>query len=156
MKYLLLQNGDDPIPKFGPSLLWRQPDWLGPDATRPPGAPRGTDWQPVVTFFATFLDMQNALTPTPGVFDEGGHDYHREIPDAIRQVWGFSVTDTQMAGIQQALRTRDLHFEIQRDYGAVQAQPADKRAEAEEKLEKRVSGWVGHDVDEAEIKKLAE
>ncbi len=156
VKYLLLQNGDDPIPKFGPSLLWRQPDWLGPDATRPPGAPRGTDWQPVVTFFATFLDMQNALTPTPGVFDEGGHDYHREIPDAIRQVWGFSVTDTQMAGIQQALRTRDLHFEIQRDYGAVQAQPADKRAEAEEKLEKRVSGWVGHDVDEADIKKLAE
>ncbi len=71
-------------------------------------------------------------------------------------MWGFSVTDTQMAGIQQALRTRDLHFEIQRDYGAVQAQPADKRAEAEEKLEKRVSGWVGHDVDEAEIKKLAE
>lgn len=156
VNYLLLQNGDDPIPKFGPSLLWRQPDWLGPDETRPPGAPRGTDWQPVVTFFATFLDMQNALTPTPGVFDEGGHDYHREIPEAIRQVWRLTVSDEQMDSIQQALRTRDLHFELQRDYGAVLAAPAEKRAEAEEKLEKRVAGWVGHDVDEAEIKKLAE
>jgi uncharacterized membrane protein len=156
VKYLLLQNGDDPIPKFGPSLLWRQPDWLGPDPTRPPGAPRGSDWQPVVTFFATFLDMQNALTPTPGVFDEGGHDYHREIPEAIREVWGFAATDEQMDRMQQALRARDLHFEVQRDYGAVEAQPEDKRAQAEEKLQERVSGWLGHEVDEAEIRKLSE
>jgi uncharacterized membrane protein len=156
VKYLLLQNGDDPIPKFGPALLWRQPDWLGPDPTRPPGAPRGSDWQPVVTFFATFLDMQNALTPTPGVFDEGGHDYHREIPEAIREVWGFAATDEQMDRMQQALRARDLHFEVQRDYGAVEAQPEDKRAQAEEKLQERVSGWLGHEVDEAEIRKLSE
>jgi hypothetical protein len=110
----------------------------------------------VVTFFATFLDMQNALTPTPGVFYEGGHDYHREIPDALRQVWGLPADEEQMARMQQALRRRDLHFEVQRDYAAVQAQPDDKRAEAEAKLEQRVSGWLGHDVDEDEIKKLAE
>jgi len=64
VKFLFLQNGDDPIPKFGSTVLWRRPDWLGPDAQRPPGAPRGTRWMPVTTFFMTFLDMQNALVPT--------------------------------------------------------------------------------------------
>lgn len=156
VRYLLLQNGDDPIPKFGPPLLWRQPAWLGPDAHRPPGAPRGTAWQPVVTFFATFLDMQNALSPTPGVFDEGGHDYRRETPEAVRTVFGLDCTDDQMDRVQHALRERELRFEVRRDLAAVQATAADKRASAEEKLEKRVGTWVGHDVDQAEIEKLAD
>lgn len=156
VQYLLLQNGDDPIPKFGPPLLWRQPAWLGPDDQRPPGAPRGTSWQPVVTFFATFLDMQNALTPTPGVFDEGGHDYRRETPEAIRQVFGLECSDEQMARVQQALRERELHFEVERDYKAVLATSDDKRSEAERKLEEKISKWVGHDVTQEEIEKLVE
>ncbi|MSW44042.1 MAG: hypothetical protein F2836_04630, partial [Actinobacteria bacterium] len=72
VRYLLLQNGDDPIPKFGSQVVWRRPDWLGPNATRPIGAPKGTQWMPVTTFMMTFLDMLNALTPTPGIFAEGG------------------------------------------------------------------------------------
>ena len=39
VRFLLLQNGDDPIPKFEAPLLWRPPDWLGPDDTRPHGCP---------------------------------------------------------------------------------------------------------------------
>ena len=156
VRYLLLNNGDDPIPKFGPTLLWRQPDWLGPDAQRPPGAPRGTSWQPVVTFFATFLDMQNALSPTPGVFDEGGHDYRRETPEAVRQVFGLEATDEQMARIEASLRDRELHFEVQRDWAAAHAAPEDKRAETEAKVEQRVAGWVGHEVTPEELDKLAE
>jgi len=156
VKYLLLNNGDDPIPKFGPQLLWRRPDWLGPDNTRPPGAPRGTAWQPVVTFFATFLDMQNALSPTPGTFDEGGHDYRRETPEAVRTVFGLEATEEQMVRVQQSLRDRELHFEVQRDWAAAVAAPEEKRAEAEEKLEKKVSEWVGHEVTPEDIEKLAE
>ncbi|HPJ18393.1 MAG TPA: alpha/beta-hydrolase family protein [Actinomycetota bacterium] len=156
VRYLLLQNGDDPIPKFGPEVVWRQPDWLGPQAGRPPGSPRGSQWQPVVTFFATFLDMQNALTPTPGQFDEGGHDYRRETPEAVRQVFGLQASDEQMKRVQKSLRERELRFEIQRDWDAAQSAPEDKRAEAEEKVEKRISDWIGHEVDAEEIKKLAE
>ncbi|MBK9434584.1 MAG: alpha/beta-hydrolase family protein [Micrococcales bacterium] len=156
VRYLLLQNGDDPIPKFGPEVVWRQPDWLGPQAGRPPGSPRGSQWQPVVTFFATFLDMQNALTPTPGQFDEGGHDYRRETPEAVRQVFGLQASDEQMQRVQKSLRERELRFEIQRDWDAAQSAPEDKRAEAEEKVEKRISDWIGHEVDAEEIKKLAE
>ncbi len=156
VKYLLLNNGDDPIPKFGPQLLWRRPAWLGPDAQRPPGSPRGTVWQPVVTFFATFLDMQNALSPTPGVFDEGGHDYRRETPEAVRQVFGLEASDEQMARVQEALRHRELHFEVQRDWDAAAAKPDAERAAAEQKVEDRVAGWVGHEVGPEDVERLAE
>ena len=156
VRYLLLNNGDDPIPKFGPPLLWRPPAWLGPDDARPPGAPRGTAWQPIVTFFATFLDMQNALTPTPGVFEEGGHDYRRETPEAVRQVFGLEATDEQMARVQQSLRERELHFEIQRDWASANAAPEDKRAEAQKKVEEKVSKWVGQDLTAEDVEKLAE
>ena len=109
-----------------------------------------------MTFFATFLDMQNALAPTPGVFDEGGHDYRRETPEAVRQVFGLEATDEQMARVQASLRDRELQFEVQRDWAAAEATTDDKRAEAEEKIEKRVAGWVGHDVTPEDIEKLAE
>ena len=143
VKYLLLQNGDDPIPKFGPPLLWRQPEWLGPDDTRPRGAPKGTNWQPVTTFVATFTDMLNALTPTPGVFAEGGHDYRVEIPEAIRQVWGLSATDEQMKNVQSVLRTRELAWEVKRDWDSAHALTADKQSEALDKVRQKVGVWTG-------------
>ena len=42
ISFLLLQNGDDPVPKFAAPLVWKRPDWLGPSDTRPPGSPLGT------------------------------------------------------------------------------------------------------------------
>jgi hypothetical protein len=36
---------------------------------------------PVTTFLTTVIDLMNALTPTPGRFDEGGHDYRAAIPE---------------------------------------------------------------------------
>ena len=145
VKYLLLQNGDDPIPKFESPLLWRQPNWLGPDDERPRGAPKGTHWQPVTTFVATFTDMLNALTPTPGVFQEGGHDYRLEIPEAIRQVWGLTATDDQMQRVQSVLRTRELAWEVKRDWDSARAKPEGKRDEAMDKVRKQVGEWTGQD-----------
>ena len=154
--FLLLQNGDDPIPKFGTSLIWRQPDWLGPTPERPPGAPRNTKWMPVVTFIATFIDMQNALTPTPGVFDEGGHDYRRETPEAVRQVFGLEATDEEMASVQEALRARELEWETRRRWAVAELQPTPKRAEAEEKVEKLVGKWIDRtDVNAQDVEEIA-
>ena len=154
VRFLLLQNGDDPIPKFAAPLLWRRPDWLGPDAARPPGAPRGTRWMPVTTFFATFIDMQNALTPTPGVFGQGGHDYRRVIPDAVRTVFSLTATDQQMARVQQALRSRELGWEAKRRWDATKSMPAAERTEARSALDATVSGWVGHTVDDAGVEAI--
>jgi uncharacterized membrane protein len=145
VEYLLLQNGDDPIPKFGTPLVWRRPDWLGPTATRPPGAPLHTRWLPVVSFVTTFADMQNALVPTPGVFQEGGHDYRREIPEAVRAVFRLEASDEQMGRVQAALRRRELVWEVRRQWDKAAAEPSPKRAEAEEKVLAKLAEWTGRD-----------
>ena len=156
VKFLFLQNGDDPIPKFGSTVLWRRPDWLGPNDQRPPGAPRGTKWMPVTTFFMTFLDMQNALVPTPGVFDEGGHDYRREIPDAVRTVWGLEASDEQMEKVQQALRKRELVWAVKRSWHDVEVKATPERPAAERQLAEKVSTWTGKQIDVAGVRALAE
>lgn len=149
--YLLLQNGDDPIPKFGTEVLWRRPDWLT-DEQRPLGAPKGTTWTPVTTFFATFLDMLNALTPTPGVFEEGGHDYRLVLPDAIRTVWDLPATDEQMHRMQWALRVRERAWELHRRWAAAAA--SGDPAEAKKKVLAELSTWQGGPADEATVQRI--
>lgn len=156
MRFLFLQNGDDPVPKFGSSLLWRRPDWLGPSARRPPGAPRGTRWMPVTTFFMTFLDMHNSLLPTPGVFDQGGHDYRREIPDVVRTLWHLDASAEQMERVHQALRSRDLGWAVKRRWCQVQAKSTPERPAAEQQLVHAVSAWTGRQMDVAAVRALAD
>jgi uncharacterized membrane protein len=151
VRYLLLQNGDDPVPKFDPPLVWKRPDWLGPDAERPPGSPHLTKWLPVVTFVTTFIDLQNALVPTPGIFQEGGHDYRLEIPEAMREVWDLSATDEQMDRVQEALRNRELQWETRRRWDKAQATPTPERPAAEEKVLADVSKWTGRDVTRDDV-----
>ena len=154
MRYLLLQNGDDPIPKFEARCCGAPPDWLGPDETRPHGAPRGTRWLPVTTFFTTFIDMQNALHPTPGVFGEGGHDYRQAIPEALRTVFSLTATDEQMARVQQALRLRELGWETNGGGMPPRRCRAAERTQVRSALDKTVSGWVGHEVDDAGVEAI--
>jgi hypothetical protein len=154
VRFLLLQNGDDPIPKFGPQLAWRRPDWLGPDRIRPIGAPRGTHWIPGMTYLTTFFDMQNALTPTPGTFSEGGHDYRDVLPEAISQTWRLSATPDQMSRINQELRTRELSWELYREWTSALAQPVAKQSEAKAKVLAKASKYVGSTVDEHALANL--
>ncbi len=154
VRFLLLQNGDDPIPKFGSQLAWRRPDWLGPDDRRPQGAPRGTRWMPGTTFLTTFFDMQNALVPTPGIFNEGGHDYRDVLPQALRETWRLHATDAQMARVNEALRTRELAWELYRDWTAALAKPAEKQPEAKAKVLKTASTYTGRQIDEAALQEI--
>ncbi|MFM8154742.1 MAG: alpha/beta-hydrolase family protein [Actinomycetes bacterium] len=154
VKYLLLMNGDDPIPKFGAQVAWRKPEWLGPDDKRPFGAPHGTRWLPGMTVLTTFFDMQNALVPTPGVFAEGGHDYRDVLPQAIRDTWRLSATDEQMARVNAALRQRELAWELYRDWTSALAKPADKLEAAKAKVLKTASNYTGRSIDEAELHRI--
>lgn len=156
VRYLLLQNGDDPIPKFWLEPLYRRPAWLGPWGKRPPGSPKHTIWWPVTTFFATFIDMLNALAPTPGVFVEGGHDYRLELPDAVREVWRLECSDEQMASIQQALRRRELGWETKRRWMEAEAVVGpEARAEKERKVLDDVATWTGRSsVTPAEVQQI--
>ena len=153
-KFVLLMNGDDPIPKFGAEVAWRKPDWLGPDHTRPLGSPRGTRWLPGMTCLTTFFDMQNALVPTPGIFAEGGHDYRDVLPQAILETWKLNATDAQMVSINAALRQRELAWELYRDWTSAVAKPADKVAEAKAKVLKIASTYTGRTIDETELQRI--
>lgn len=143
VRYLLLMNGDDPIPKFGSEVVWRRPAWLGPQEMRPIGSPQGTGWTPVSTFFATFTDMMNALTPTPGVFAEGGHDYREVLPETIRQVWGFEADDEQMSRINWALRVRERAWELNRRWSAAGEQTGQDGEKARAKVLATLTKWQG-------------
>jgi hypothetical protein len=111
---------------------------------------------PVTTFFMTFLDMQNALVPTPGIFEEGGHDYRREIPEAVRTVWGLDASAKQMERVQRALRSRELFWAVRRSWYDVQVMTTPERRAAEQKLVETVSAWTRHQVDVAGVRALAE
>lgn len=152
VRYLLLQNGDDPIPKFDADVLWRRPAWLGPADRRPVGAPKGTSWTPVTTFFATFFDMGNALTPTPGVFAGGGHDYRIVLPDAISQVWRLPATATQMNRLKWTLQTRERAWEVRRRWTAA-AQAPDPE-EARRKVLADLTTWQGSPATEGDVTHL--
>lgn len=151
VRFLLLMNGDDPIPKFGSQVLWRRPDWLGPQDIRPLGTPTHTTWVPFTTFMMTFLDMLNALVPTPGIFAEGGHDYRTVIPSAISKTWRLPATDVQMSRINIALRKRELAWELYRDWTAAEAKPAQDVDKAKAKVLETATKYVGHPVDQAEL-----
>lgn len=154
VRYLLLQNGDDPIPKFGVDLLLGKPAWLGADANRPPNSPQGTTWMPVTTFLATFIDMLNALTPVPGIFTEGGHDYRLVLPFAMREFWDLPATEEQMDRIVWALRLRELAWNVYRKWKAAEAAPEEKQAAKKRKVLDLASAWLGRSVTEEELPAL--
>jgi hypothetical protein len=151
----MLQNGDDPVPKFAAPLVWKRPDWLGPTDTRPPGSPLGTRWLPVVTFITTFIDLQNALVPTPGVFQEGGHDYRLVIPDTLRQVFGLDVSSDQMERVEAALRARELGWEVRRRWEKAQATATPDRPAAEQKVIDDVTTWTGREVTREDVERIS-
>ena len=74
----------------------------------------------------------------------------------MRTVFGLDATEEQMVRVQQSLRDRELHFGGPARLGRRGGCARGKRAEAEEKLEKKVSEWVGHEVTPEDIEKLAE
>jgi uncharacterized membrane protein len=156
IKFLLLQNGDDPIPKFGSQVLWRKPDWMGPQDIRQMGSPKGTQWVPITTFLMTFLDMMNALVPTPGTFAEGGHDYRAILPRAIRETWRLEATDAQMERVEKALRQRELAWELYRDWAAANAKPAQDVDKARSKVLENATKYAGFDVDEAKLQEIVD
>ena len=154
IRFLLLQNGDDPIPKFGPQVLWRRPDWLGPASMRQVGAPKGTHWVPITTYLMTFLDMMNALVPTPGTFAQGGHDYRAVLPKALRETWRLDASDIQMERVNQALRQRELAWELYRDWAAANAKSAQDVDKAREKALKEATRYAGYPVDETTLQEI--
>ena len=102
----------------------------------------------------TFLDMLNALTPTPGIFAEGGHDYREVLPEALSETWQLPATPDQMARINKALRQRELAWELYRDWAEIPHKPASKQDDARRKALELASTSTGRTVDEAGLQAI--
>ncbi|WP_370617907.1 alpha/beta-hydrolase family protein [Mumia qirimensis] len=94
-----LQNADDPIVWWEPSLAWHEPDWM--DERRDPAVSPYLRWWPTGTFFAVALDMA-----VGNDFDEGnGHLYGTQPLDAWRAMLppdGWD--DAQVEALRETLR----------------------------------------------------
>jgi uncharacterized membrane protein len=108
LRFVLCTHDDDPIPKFGVSLLIQSPPWLKHGVERAPTIPKSNHYRAPLTFIQTMVDMKNALKPIPGQFVAVGHDYRADIADFVRAVYGFKVSEKQMAAINLALRESDI------------------------------------------------
>lgn len=108
LRFVLCTHDDDPIPKFGVSLLVQAPTWLKRGVERAPTIPKNNHFRTPLTFIQTMVDMKNALKPIPGQFVAVGHDYRADIADFVRTVYDFSVTEEQMASLNLALRASDV------------------------------------------------
>jgi hypothetical protein len=109
---------------------------------------------PVTTFFTTFLDLQNAMTATPGVFGEGGHDYRRVIPETVREVFRLEASPAQMVAIETALRRRELVWETRRRWLAAFDQAPERRERAQDDVVASVTRWTGVQATRATVEAL--
>ena len=134
VRHVLLSHYDDPIPKFGPSLLVRQPWWLGPVENRPPGVPKSTKWRPATTFVLTGVDLTNAMEVIPGDFGRRGHDYREDIPPFVSEIFDLPVTAPQMERMGHALRQRELEWAEKRVV-------TEQLARAREAVSRELKSW---------------
>lgn len=110
-RIVLVSHDEDPITKFGPDLAIRTPRWLDPDRSqRPAGIPPEMEWRPVVTFFVTVADIMNSMTVVPGQFGAEGHDYREDLARFVTAVFELPCTPDELAGIEAALRARELRI----------------------------------------------
>jgi uncharacterized membrane protein len=108
LRYFLITHGNDGVGHFGPDLLIQQPVWLGEPETRPPRVPKGQKWSTPTTFVQTLIDMNNAMNVVPGVFEASGHDYRSDLARFVREAYGLSCSEQQLANIEAAMRRSEL------------------------------------------------
>jgi uncharacterized membrane protein len=133
-RFVLLSHPEDPIPKFAPELLVQEPEWLGPQDTRPAGVPPHAHWYPITTFFLTLVDTKNAMTVVPGTFVARGHDYRADLARMVSVAYDLPVSDEELGSIERALRERERVW-------AERRLVAEQVEQAKEAVRRQMSSW---------------
>ncbi|HEX3213242.1 MAG TPA: alpha/beta-hydrolase family protein, partial [Actinomycetota bacterium] len=108
LRAVILSHDNDPIAVMGPDLIVQRPAWLA-DGQRGRGVPQQMRWTPLVTFVQTAMDAANAMVSVPGEFGSFGHDYRADMVRFVRDAYALpSASDTQVASIEQVLRSLEL------------------------------------------------
>lgn len=105
--HLMVVHDDDPVNKFAYTMFVRRPWWFGRPDTRPPKVPRETLFRPVSSFVIAVMDLLNGMNQRPGDFRRVGHDYRIDVRESLQKVFSLSVSATQAAAIERALRERE-------------------------------------------------
>jgi hypothetical protein len=108
LRYVMITHANDAVGHFGPDLLIRAPEWLGPAAARAATVPGAQQWRSPTTFVQTLVDMKNAANVIPGQFEAKGHDYRADLARFVREVYALPASDDQLAAVERALRTSEL------------------------------------------------
>jgi uncharacterized membrane protein len=108
IRYVMVTHEDDGVALFGPEMLLRAPEWLGPPATRPSRVPRGMRWMPTTGFLQGLVDMKNSATVTPGQFAAKGHDYRLDLAAFFNAVLGFGASTNVVAKIVDRLELQEI------------------------------------------------
>ena len=74
------------------------------------------------------------------------------LPKALRETWRLEASDIQMERVNQALRQRELAWELYRDWAAANAKSAQDVDKAREKALKEATRYAGYPVDEPKPK----
>jgi len=144
MRHLMLVHNDDPVNKFGYSMVLQPPWWMGPPATRPPGVPRETRFRPVSTFAIATIDLLNGMNSKPGQFKRQGHDYRIEARMGLQRSYGLECTPAQADAIEHALRERETEW-------AARRMIARKLDRARRSIANTLSSWGDVNVDVADL-----
>jgi uncharacterized membrane protein len=132
--HLMVVHDDDPVSKFGYSMVVQPPWWMGPAATRPPLVPREAKFRPMTSFILATIDLLNGMNSRPGTFARVGHDYRIDARVGIERAFGLSTTPAQADAIEEALRRREQQW-------ATRRMVARKLDRARRSIEKTMEEW---------------
>lgn len=144
MRHLMVIHNDDPVNKYGYSMVLQPPWWMGTPATRPPGVPRETRFRPISTFAIATVDLLNGMNSKPGQFERQGHDYRIEARLGLQRAYGLVCTDAQADAIEHALRDRETEW-------AARRMIARKLDRARRSIADTLSSWGDVNVDVADL-----
>ena len=144
MRQLMVVHDDDPVNKYGYTMVIQPPWWMGPPTTRPPMVPRETRFRPVTTFVVATIDLLNGMNSKPGAFVRRGHDYRIEARLGLQRAYGLSCSDEQAEAIEYALRENETEW-------AARRMIARKMDRARKSIAATLEKWGSPQIDVADI-----
>ncbi|MDP4676494.1 MAG: alpha/beta hydrolase [Candidatus Nanopelagicales bacterium] len=98
-----LEHDADPVVRFAPDALWRQPAWLN-EKPRGSGVPASMSWRPVVTWVQLLVDTFFATNIRPGDFQARAHDYRADLGEVVRAAFALPMSDAAGQRLERVLR----------------------------------------------------
>jgi uncharacterized membrane protein len=144
LRHLMVVHHDDPVNKYGFSMILQPPWWMGPPTTRPPLVPRESKFRPITSFVLATVDLLNGMQSKPGTFVRRGHDYRIDIVTGLIRAFGLRATQQQEAAVEEALRQREQEW-------ATRRMIARKLDRARRAIERQLAEWGSNPIDVADL-----